>query len=363
MFLSLVTGYLAGYRVLLVFGLAGLVLLVAAAIAVALRPSLEVERSIDPPRVTVDDDALGTVVVRNTSRRPSLPQACRDWVGEKPVDLMLPSLLPGRHKVHRYALPTKKRAAVRVGPFVVRQSDPFSLLVRERNHGELLAFFVHPRRYHLDRLPASRRLSLDGPTSDRAPHGSTTFHAIRQYVPGDDRRHIHWKVSARTGELMVRQLVDTSEPTLSLVLDVGADRYSDPEDFEGAVEVVASLAEAASSGGFPVRIHTTDGQIWRGQQDQPEVLLDRLAGLDLVDHGSLEEVTRELLAGPRGPTLILIGGRFDEADALAAESLRSHFAETSIVSVGAPGVSLGADHSVVSSGEEFASLWNGLAIG
>lgn len=162
---------------------------------------------------------------------------------------------------------------------------------------------------------------------------------------------------------MVRQLVDTSEPTLCLVLDVGADHYPDAEDFEGAVEVVASLAEAASVGRFPVRIHTTDGQMWLGHQDEPEVLLDRLAGLELVEAGSIESVTRELLAGPRGPTLMLVGGQFDAADALATESMRSHFAETHIVSVGAPGVSLGPEHSFVSSGSEFASLWNGMAIG
>jgi uncharacterized protein (DUF58 family) len=360
--IALPAGYLAGYRVLFGFGLTGAILLAFAAVAVLLRPGLQVERSIHPQRVTVGDDALGAVVVTNTSRRPSLAQAGRDWVGDRSIPVALPALSPGRHKSHRYLLPTDKRAAVRVGPFVVRQSDPFALWTRDRDHGELLDFYVHPRRYPLTRLPASRRLSLEGPTSDRAPRGSTTFHAIRHYVPGDDRRHIHWKASARSGELMVRQLVDTSEPSLSLVLDVGADRYQDAELFEGAVEITASLAEAASAHGFPVRLHTTGGDAWLGRHDEPDMLLDELARLHLSSDSSLDRARREILAGPRGPTLIVVGGRFDAADAVAAESMRSHFGETSIVSIGEMGVALGASHAAVGSGAEFAALWNARVI-
>ena len=52
---SLLTGYLASYPVLLTFGLAGAILCGFAVLALFLRPTLEVERSIDPPRVTVGD--------------------------------------------------------------------------------------------------------------------------------------------------------------------------------------------------------------------------------------------------------------------------------------------------------------------
>lgn len=360
--LSLFAGYMASYPVLITFGLVGVILCGLALLALFLRPSLEVDRSIDPPRVTVDEAALGTVIVTNNSRRPSVAQSGRDRVGTRELPVLLPSLLPGKRKVHRYALPTDRRAAVKVGPFVVAQSDPFRLMVRERNHGQVLDFFVHPKRHLLTRLPASRRLSLDGPTSDRAPRGSTTFHAIRQYVPGDDRRHIHWKVSASKGELMVRQFVDTSEPSLVLVLDLGADRYADPDHFEGAVEIVASLAETASNVRFPVRVVTTDGDEWAAQHDQPNVLLDRLAGVEPSETGSLDKVAHQLLAGSRGPTLMLIGGRFDPGDLGAVESLRSQFEETTMLSVGEMGSSLGPSHSLVADGDQFAALWNAGAI-
>ena len=341
---SLLTGYLASYPVLLTFGLAGAILCGFAVLALFLRPTLEVERS-------VGDIALGTVIVSNNSRRPSMAQNGRDRVGLREIQVMLPGLLPGKRKVHRYALPTDRRSALKVGPFVVAQADPFGLMVRERNHGQSLDFYVHPRRYELTRLPASRRLSLDGPTSDRAPRGSTTFHAIRQ-----------WKVSARTGELMVRQFVDTSEPSLVLVVDLGVDRYSDPGHFESAVEIVASLAEAASNVRFPVRVVTTNGDAWAAKHDEPDVLLDRLAGVELCEGGSLDKVAHELLAGPRGPTLMLIGGRFDPSDLGAVESMRSHFEDTSMISVGEMGSSLGPGHSLIVDGAQFAAMWNGEAM-
>lgn len=362
---SLVTlsvGYLTLYPVLITFGLTGVILFGLALVALFLRPSLEVERSIDPPRVTVGDVALGTVIVGNRSRRPSMPQNGRDRVGRRDIPVGLPGLLPGKHKVHRYALPTDRRSALKVGPFIVSQSDPFHLMIRERNHGQVVEFYVHPRRHLLTRLPASRRLSLDGPTSDRAPRGSTTFHAVRPYVPGDDRRHIHWKVSARTGELMVRQFVDTSEPSLVLVLDLRGDHYADPVDFEAVVEVVASLAEAASAVRFPVKVVTTNGETWAAKHDEPNVLLDRLAGVDLDDDGSLDRVAHQLLAGPRGPTLMLVGGRFDLGDLGAVESLRSQFEETSVISLGEMGTPLGPNHSLAADGAQFAALWNAEAI-
>jgi len=47
-------------------------------------------------------------------------------------------------------------------------------------------------------VPAGRARDLDGPTFDSSPQGSAAFHTLRDYVPGDERRHIHWRSTART---------------------------------------------------------------------------------------------------------------------------------------------------------------------
>ena len=145
---------------------------------------------------------------------------------------------------------------------MVRQ-DPFGLVRVEQVRGEVTTAFVHPPTVELDPLPASFERSLDGPTSDTAPQGNQAFHQLREYVPGDDRRMIHWRSSARTGTLMVRQHVDTSLPDLTVVLDTRAARWEGDDDaFEVAVEIAASLVVTCARRGFPVRLLTTDGQHW-----------------------------------------------------------------------------------------------------
>ncbi len=67
------------------------------------------------------------------------------------------------------------------------------------------------------------------------------FHTLRQYEPGDDRRYVHWLTSARVGELMVRQFIDTRRTNVAVVVDGTRTAYADDDEFEVAVSVGASL--------------------------------------------------------------------------------------------------------------------------
>jgi uncharacterized protein (DUF58 family) len=67
-------------------------------------------------------------------------------------------------------------------------------------------------------VPAGISRSLDG-RLDRVPHGAITFDTLREYVIGDELRHVHWRTSARVGELMVREHVDTSPARIVVLLD------------------------------------------------------------------------------------------------------------------------------------------------
>lgn len=105
---------------------------------------------------------------------------------------------------------------------------------------------------------------LEGPTSDTADDGTLTFHSLREYVLGDDLRRVHWRSTARSGRLMVRRMIDVSLPTTTVVLDTSRDSYRDPEAFETAVDVAASVAGAAVLNHFPIRILTSAGLLpWR----------------------------------------------------------------------------------------------------
>ncbi|MEK8225714.1 DUF58 domain-containing protein [Oerskovia sp. M15] len=68
-----------------------------------------------------------------------------------------------------------------------------------------------------------------------------SFHALRDYVPGDDRRHIHWKTTARTGQLMVRQFEETRRSHLAVILSTRSEDYGHADEFELAVSSCGSL--------------------------------------------------------------------------------------------------------------------------
>jgi uncharacterized protein (DUF58 family) len=104
---------------------------------------------------------------------------------------------------------------------------------------------VHPRTIAVSPLSTGYLRDLEGtPTRDLTP-SDIAFHALREYQPGDDRRFIHWRSSAKTGTFMVRQFEETRRSRLMVLLDLDAGAYVDDEDFELAVSAAASLGARA----------------------------------------------------------------------------------------------------------------------
>jgi uncharacterized protein (DUF58 family) len=99
-------------------------------------------------------------------------------------------------------------------------------------------------------VPAGLSRSLDG-RIDKVPHGTITFDSLREYVVGDELRRVHWRSSAKVGQLMVREQLDTSEPTIVVLLDDrgrASGRRTDAESFESACEAAASIVGRACGG-------------------------------------------------------------------------------------------------------------------
>src|SRR5690606_3571425 len=185
-------GWWLGYPEPATFGIAGLAAVAGAALWTLPQVKLDVRREIAPTRVERREPAVGVLHVTNRGRGARGVSA-RDAAGTGSVTADVPRLRPGGTRTVAYRLPAVPRGAA-----------PEVRLVR-------------PRTVPLGLLPSGRAHHLDGPTSDRSPAGTATFHALREYVVGDELRHIHWKSSARTGTLMVRRLVDASLPTTTVV--------------------------------------------------------------------------------------------------------------------------------------------------
>ena len=327
------------------------------------RPSLQVEHEVSRLRVTVGDPAEATVRVTNTSGRPSLPMMGLDRVGSRVVEVPLPRLAPKRSSSTTYPLPTHHRAVLGIGPLQLTRADPFGFVRFEQRRGEATVLYVHPTRHALRGMPASLERHLDGATSDTAPRGSQVFHALREYVPGDARRLIHWKTSARTGTLMVREHVDPSLPDLTVILDTRRTQHS-PESFESAIEVAASLLQACTSAGFPARLRTSDGQHYEPQSgaDRGTWFLDRLAAVELMDRGDLVGLAQMLQSGGGGFALVVVSGRPSHEDVRACSRLSRSYNSVTVADLNpdpalratAPGV----ERIEASNGIEFAKIWS-----
>ena len=134
-----------------------------------------------------------------------------------------------------------------VGPVRSVRADPLHLLRRRVMWTEPVDLFVHPRTVSLGSSAAGFIRDLEGMPTTELSSADVSFHALRDYVPGDDRRHIHWKTTARTNKLMVRQFEETRRAHLAISLSINTDEYDSEAEFEMAISVAASIGRQAIS--------------------------------------------------------------------------------------------------------------------
>ncbi|MEU7952556.1 DUF58 domain-containing protein [Micromonospora chalcea] len=361
-------GFRYAYPELTVLGAAAGVAVGYGVVNAAWRPRLSVARRADPDRVARGEPAAMELTVRNTGRLRAANLVAEDRCAGALVPVPLLRLRPGRDTVVRYDVPTHRRGVVPVGPLRVVRRDPLGLVALARGYGGTVPVWVHPRIHPLSAVPTGAGRSLDGRT-DSVPHGSITFDSLREYVVGDELRRVHWRTSARVGELMVRENVDTSLPRLVVVLDNRASAHPGrvggvAESFESACEAAASVVAASVREDLPVQLLlVVPGEVEPEGAAGP---LDRLAAVELADAGPdvLPAATGRLRRDRLGDTLVFLtgpGGR-DELGHVGA--LRGAYPSVVVGMFGADGpTAAGATGLTVldaADGAAFAAEWDGI---
>ncbi|MEM9038903.1 MAG: DUF58 domain-containing protein [Actinomycetota bacterium] len=206
-----------------------------------------------------------------------------------------------------YRLPTTTRGLVTLGPLTAELRDPLGVTRRQRLVGGHDRVVIAPRAHRLTvpdlgvgplgrhLLASARRL------------GQGEFHSLREYVDGDEPRTIHWRASARSDELLVKQHTVEGLRRVVVALDRSPSSYADDASFERAIVVAASTVRSSAEADLTTRFVTSGGVDLRG----PEV-----ADLTL---GVLAEITVDAdppRAMERDPSdgiglLIVISGRGD----------------------------------------------------
>lgn len=203
------------------------------------RTSVRIEAQVDPDRVTVGQPATGRVVVTNVGRAPKLPLVVELPVGVAAARFVLPPMLPGASFEELFVVPTHHRGVIPVGPATTVQGDPLGLVRRTLRWTERTELFVHPRTVALETIGAGLLRDLEGSVTEDQSLSDLAFHALREYQPGDDRRYIHWRSSAKAGKLLVRQFLDTRRSHLTVVVD------PDPRSYPSGFEALTGRAGSA----------------------------------------------------------------------------------------------------------------------
>ena len=212
------------------------------------------------------------------------------------------------------SVPTHRRGPVSLGPWVLERVDPWGLMRRRVGEVEGVALLVVPRVRPVSLAALPSALADFGGSAEM---GTTTFATLREYVIGDELRHVHWRSSAKTGKLMMRQYVDVTRPRITLVLVAEERAYTSADEFEEAVDFIASLAAVASSSGLDVEVVTTSGERASHGGGRSSAVLDLRA---LVERGASGVDTR-LLRSNRATTIVVRGqgvlGWWDRIPALS----------------------------------------------
>lgn len=210
--------------------------------------NLVVKRSPIPP-VTVGDELSITIEIHNSGRRPVTLLQIADILPfilgksiQQPIDIIAP-----KDSYHwHYYYPTQKRGIYRWEKVELATGAPWGLLWCRRQRQSTTRAIVYPTVLPLNNCPLVDEIGQDD-SQKNDPHGkplqlstSGLVRSLRPYRIGDPTRLIHWRTSARYGELRVRELeIITGGQEIIIALDTTT--KWEEEQFEQAVTAAASL--------------------------------------------------------------------------------------------------------------------------
>jgi uncharacterized protein (DUF58 family) len=294
---------------------------------------VRIMRTIHPPRVPAGLEARVDLTVRNAAAQMSPPISASDPFdgGKRWARFAVAPLAPGETRVASYRLPTARRGIYRLGPLELEVVDPFGLARIVRMTTPDTSLTVHPR---IEPLP-NRAIFSQSDQDSRLPRpvlgqGGNEFYGLREYMTGDDLRHVHWPSTARVDDLVIRQPENLWRGRIVIATDLRS-AVNDRESVERVLSAVASLATSAYTTGVRVRVVSTAGLdtgYASGRAHGP-VILDALAAATTHSGGSLSEGLKMLRQ--RDPLIVVTTDACDEDDLAAVVRLSGSGPATAVV--------------------------------
>jgi uncharacterized protein (DUF58 family) len=298
------------------------------------RYHLACSRSVTPGRVRVGAVANVVVEVANVSQARCGTVLAAEQVpyglGSRPR-FVLPGLEPGERRAISYQVRAQARGRYHVGPLTLTLTDPFGMGEHRRSFTGRDEVLV---------VPAVRDLPAIGLGGDWAGSGDTRPRAVaaagqddvttRDYRQGDDLRRIHWRSTARRGELMVRREEQQQQSRATLLLDRRRDAHhgeGSASTFEWSVGAVASVAVHLADRGYALRL--IDGSSaagsWvgdpTGRTTPAFAVLDTLATAVTAGDQQLYRAVEDSVRTAAGGLLVAVLGDLDDDDVITLTKL------------------------------------------
>lgn len=306
---ALAFGWLEGFIVAVM----GLVALVVAVASVASPSPLSVSLRMKNDRIVAGQVAVGRVRVVNESGRRSGSTLVEVTIGRGSGEFLVPPISGNGTWNESFSVMTKRRGIINVGPARTVRMDGLGLLRRVRSWDDPILVHVHPPTVRFSFDATGMQMDVEGVASEKLTSSDVSFHALRDYEPGDDRRAVHWPSTARFGRLIVRQFEETHRSHHMVLLDTRVDAW-DRRSFETAVSVAASLALAGSGEARTVSMHTADEWIPTGS---PMAMLDALSEMETSTRSEFAGIVRRCIMERGGISVlsIVVGAGVDDEEA------------------------------------------------
>jgi uncharacterized protein (DUF58 family) len=313
---------LLGFDALMRVGVLAVALpLLAAFVVSRARYRFGASRRLNPQRVSPGQQSTVTLSLANGGAMPMGLLLLEDHVpyalGTR-ARFVLDQAGPRWREDVQYAVRSEVRGRYDVGPLSIRVSDPFGFIELVRTFSETTSLMVVPAVHVLPAVPLNGEWTGQGENRPRAfAMGSAEDVTTREYRRGDDLRRVHWRSTARTGDLMVRREEQPWQSRATIVLDSRASAHRGSgaaSSLEWLVTAAASVAVHLTHAGFSVRLVTdrplSDASSWHDRRpddvEQSGPILDELAVMTVSTTPSLVHAVDAVIGSP-GLVVALLG--------------------------------------------------------
>jgi uncharacterized protein (DUF58 family) len=293
------------------------------------RYDLVARRAVHPTRLHVGAEGRVDLTIANHSDRSTPLLAVTDVFddGRRAARFVLPPLPSGETARAAYRLPTTRRGRFRIGPLAVSVSDPFGLARRTWTLSAVTDVLVCPQVHDIiaPRQAGGRLVASVETVQARAQAADgEEFLTLREYEVGDDLRRVHWRSTARVGDLMIRQDEAQWRARALVVLDARAETH-DARSFETAVEATASVVDRLTRMRRRVEVLASNGQsLGAPTARSGSAVMDRLATVEPGGEDRLAAMLASFRAHRSAAFIVAVVGSLGPVELDALGALTAH---------------------------------------